>query len=239
MNWNVFEETMVKKHICKINNNSTKSIVLFGSCHMSTIGFMLNRLLDYKYNIYIILSWLFEKKGIENFNMIQINNKIKKYVSKCDIFIYHLHVNNYGVNASNITSLLKENCLKLCIPNYRLDYTKNTNEFKKSLQILDYLIQNSNFPEFNFVIENHKDIMFFNTEEHPTHYLLFLQSEAITNRILNNGQTICIGNYYDPKNRAYFEDFYLVILPGKKEITNEINKNTNIKIDAEYYDILK
>jgi hypothetical protein len=237
MNWNDFEKKIEEKYIYKIHNHSSKIIVLFGSCHMSTIGFMLNRLLDYKYNICIILSWFFEKKGIENFNMQKINKKIQKYVSKCHVLIYHKHIKDYGVYASNITSFTNKNCLQLCVPNYRLDYTKNMNDFQHSLLILDYIIKNSDFPEFNFIIENYKNIIFFNSPEHPTHYLLFLQSKAITNIILNNGQKICMRNYYDPKNRTYFEDFHLVILPGKETITNEINQNTDIKIDAEYYDI--
>ena len=34
MNWTDFESIIEKEHIYEINNNSTKSIVLFGSCHM-------------------------------------------------------------------------------------------------------------------------------------------------------------------------------------------------------------
>jgi len=236
MNLNEFESIIEKENIYKINNNSRKSIVLFGSCHMSTIGFMLNRLLDYKYNIYIILSWFFEEKGIENFNMKEINNTIQKYVSECDVLIYHNHINDYGIYASKIDSFINSNCLKLSIPNYRLDYTKSKDEFQHSLLVLEYVIANNDFPEFKFIIENYKNIIFFNVPKHPTHYLLFLQSEAITNRLLNNGQKICIGNYYDPKNRTYFEDFTIIILPGRTIIDDTISSNTDIKIDAEYYD---
>lgn len=237
MDWIHFEKIMEVKHIYKINNNSSKSLVLFGSCHMSTMGFMLNRLLDYKYNIYIILSWLFKKKGIEKFNMKEINDEIQKYVSSCDIFIYHRHIKDYEVYASKIDTFTNSNCFKFCIPNFKLKYTENINDYKKSLDILKSSISNSDFPEFNFIIERCKEIIFFNMPEHPTHYLLFLQSEAIMNKILNNGHTISIGNFHDPKNRFYFEDFFFVLLPGVIGITDEMNKNTNIKIDAEYYDV--
>jgi hypothetical protein len=56
MNWVDFETNLLHKHIHIINNNSNKNIVLFGSCHMATIGYMLNRLLNYEYNIHIIIS---------------------------------------------------------------------------------------------------------------------------------------------------------------------------------------
>jgi hypothetical protein len=238
MDWSDFENILGQQHIYKINNNSAKSIVLFGSCHMSTIGFMINRLLNYEYNIYIILSWFFESKGIQNFNMEKINNSIQNCISNCDVLIYHTHIKDYGVYASKILSFTNQKCLKLCVPNYRLDYTKSANEFNNSLHILDYNIQHSDFTEFKFIVDNYKEIIFFNIPEHPTHYLLFLQSEFITNKILKNGQTITIGNYYDPKNRNYFKDFKYVILPGRQTITDEINMNTNISKNAEYFDTL-
>ena len=78
--------------------------------------------------------------------------------------------------------------------------------------------------------------MFFNTINHPTHYLLFLQSQYIVNKILKNGQTISIRNYYDKKNRIYFKDFKYITLPGKELVNDEINKITGIKKNAEYFD---
>jgi len=234
--WSDFENGLFEKHIHEINNKSTKNIVLFGSCHMSTIGFMLNKLLNYEYNIHIIISWFFNDKGIEKFDMDNINNRIKGLVSNCDVFIYHIHINDYNVNATLLPSLVNENCLKLIVPNYRLDYTTNDlNKFDESLKILKIHIEVSSFPELQFITDNYKDIMFFNTPNHPTHYLLFLQSEYIVNKILKNGQTISIGNYYDKKNRTYFEDFKYVILPGK-ETVNDSASISGIRTDVEYFD---
>jgi len=237
MEWLDFEKDLLDKHIHTINNNSTKNIVLFGSCHMATIGYMLNKLLNYEYNIHIIISWVFQNKGIENFDMVNINNRITEVVSNCDCFIYHLHINDYHVNATQLPSLVNEKCLKLIVPNYRLDYTNNdTEQFNESLQILNYNISSSNFPDFEFVTDNYKNIIFFNTTNHPTHYLLFLQSEYIVNKILKNDQTISILNYFDEKNREYFKSFDFVILPGKENINNEITNITGINTDADYFD---
>jgi hypothetical protein len=201
---------------------------------MATIGFMLNKLLEYKYNIHIIISWYFDKKGIENFDMNDINLKIENKVSNCDFFIYHNHINSYHINASNLPNLINKNCLKLCVPNYRLDYLNDN--YNSSLNLLKYQIQNSDFSEFIFIINNHKIINFFNTTNHPTHYLLFLQSQSIIHKISKSNITIDLDNYYDKNNRNYFKAFSYVVLPGKENITNEIFTNTGIKIDSDYFD---
>ena len=237
MNWLEFEEDLLNSHIHTLNNNSSKNIVLFGSCHMATIGYMLNRLLNYEYNIHIIISWFFQNKGIEKFDMNNINNRIHDIVSKCDVFIYHMHINDYDVNATKLPGLVSPQCLKLIVANYRLDYTNSdVDKFNDSLKILNMHILESSFPEFKFITNNYKNIMFFNTTNHPTHYLLFLQSEYITNKILNNGQVVNIGNYYDEKNRSYFKDFKYVTLPGKEVVNDEISRVTDIKKDADFFD---
>jgi CRISPR/Cas system CMR-associated protein Cmr5 small subunit len=206
---------------------------------MSTIGYILNRLVNYEYNIHIIISWFFENKGIQNFDMNNINNRILDIVSKCDVFIYHSHINDYHVNATKLPSIVSNNCLKLIVANYRLDYTNsNVNEFNESLKILNMHISSSSFSDFNFITENYKNIMFFNTTNHPTHYLLFLQSEYISNKILKNGQTITIGNYFDEKNRTYFKDFSYVTLPGKEIVNDQISMVTGIKKNADYFDFV-
>jgi len=237
MNWLEFEEDLLNKHIHTLNNNSSKNIVLFGSCHMATIGYMLNKLLNYEYNIHIIISWFFENKGVEKFDMTNINSRITDIVSKCDVFIHHIHINDYHVNATILPSITNSNCLKLIVPNYRLDYTNtDVNQFNESLKILNMHISVSSFPEFKFITDNYKNIIFFNTINHPTHYLLFLQSESIMNKILNNGHTISIGNYFDDKNRSYFKYFSYVTLPGKEIVNDQISKVTGIKKDADYFD---
>jgi hypothetical protein len=119
------------------------------------------------------------------------------------------------------------------IPNYRLDLNDN---YFNSINILKNSILNSSFPEFVFIIENHKFINFFNTKEHPTHYLLFLQCQAIVNKIANNQQSINVNSYYDINNRNYFKKFYTVFLPGKDMITEDISKKTGILLNADYYD---
>jgi len=237
MEWTQFENDLFYKHIHTINNNKTKNIVLFGSCHMATIGYMLDKLLNYEYNIHIIISWYFQNKGIENFDMSNINDRISDVVSKCDVFIYHSHINDYHVNATKLPSLVNEQCLKLIVPNYRLDYTNNdVYKFNESLNILSYHISSSSFSDFDFIIHKYKDILFFNTTNHPTHYLLFLQSEYIVNKILKNEQPITIGNYFDQKNRVYFKEFKYVTLPGKEWINDEITNITGIKKDADFFD---
>lgn len=240
MEWLTFTNDLKNNPIHTINNNSHKSIVLFGSCHMSTIGYMLNKLLNYEYNIYIIISWFFQKKGIENFDMYDINYRIANIVSECDVFIYHLHLNEYHVNATTLISLVDDNSLKLMVPNYRLDYTNNN--YSKSLDILNFGIEISNFSEeFNFLIKYHKNVMFFNTTNHPTHYLLFLQSQCIKNKILNNGETINIESYFDENNRYYYLNEFkkcnnFIVLPGREHITNKISLDTGIDTKSDYFD---
>jgi hypothetical protein len=237
MDWLQFEDILLSKHIHTLNNNSKKNIVFFGSCHMATIGYMVNKLLNYEYNIHIIISWFFEDKGIEKFDMNTINSRIQHLVSNCDVFIYHSHVCDYHVNATILPSLVNKQCLNLILPNYRLDYTTNDlKQFNQSFTILSYHISSSSFPEFQFVTDNYKDVMFFNTINHPTHYLLFLQSECIVNKILKNNQTITIENYFDTKNRAYFKEFSYITLPGRSIVNDEINKMTGIKKDADYFE---
>ena len=236
MEWIDFLIDLSNNHIHTLNNNSSKNIVLFGSCHMATIGYMINKLLDYEYNVHIIISWFFENKGIEFFDMDDINNRINNIISNCDIFLYHSHINDYHVNATQLPLLVNKKCIKLIVPNYRLDYTNNINEFNESLKTLEFHILNSDFDEFNFIIDNYKNIIFFNTTFHPTHYLLFLQSQSIVNKIYKNNQVITIKNYYDKNNRSYFKDFTYVFLPGKEIINNEISETTCINLNSDYFD---
>ena len=233
MDWHDFENVLFNKDIYTIDNNSSLNIVLFGSCHMSTIGFILNKMLNYRYNIHIVISWFFEHNGFERFDMNHVNTKIQNLIKSANIFLYHKHINDYGISASKITSFLNTDCTSFLVPNYRLDLNDNYN---KSINCLNDIIINSDFPEFDFVVKAHKFICFFNTQEHPTHYLLFLQSQSIVNKLLNNGCKINIDSYYDISNRNYFKTFYLVFLPGNDVITEEISKKTNILQDSDYFD---
>jgi len=235
MIWDDFLEDLFQKHIYTINNNSPCDIVLCGSCHMATIGFMLNKLLNYQYNIHIIICWIFEEKRTQHFDMVSINNRIQDLVSKCIIFLYHQNVGDHSINATKLHSLTNPDCYKLIVPNYRLDY--NTENYNNSLDILNSRISNSSFPEFKFIIENHKNIIFFNSPHHPTHYLLFLQSQSIANKILKTEDTISISNYFDINNRNYFKEFKYIILPNRIEITPEISKHTGIQTNAEYFEV--
>jgi hypothetical protein len=234
MDWLQFQEELLKNHIHTINNNRSKNIVLFGSCHMSTIGYILNKLLNYEYNIHIIISWFFENKGFEKFDMNDINKRITNLVCSADCFIYHSHVTDYGVNATKLPSIVNNHCLKLILPNFRLDYTNNN--FHNSLNILKEHISSSSFPEFNFITNTYKDIMYFNTTFHPTHYLLFLLSQFIVNKIYKNDQSIGIEHYFDENNRSYFKQFNYVTLPGKEFLDDEISNKTGIKTYANYFD---
>jgi hypothetical protein len=235
MLWEDFDREIYDKHIYSFENNSNLNIVLFGSCHMASIGFYLNKLLDYKYNVHIIISWYYKEKRFNEDTLKKINSRIHDLLSKCDYFLYHIHINDYDVYASTITSFLLEKCIKYIVPNYHLDYT--TSNYDKSLTILKYHINISSFSEFEFIIQYHKEICFFNTPLHPTHYLLFLQSQSIVNKILNRSHIITINDYYSLDNRIFFKEFPTVRLPGREIITDEITNMTGILGNADYYDI--
>jgi hypothetical protein len=86
--------------------------------------------------------------------------------------------------------------------------------------------------------KNISNIQFFNTPEHPTHYLMFLIAKAIVHKInLPIYKNITIEDYYDQKNREEFKKLkQYVLLPGRKSITEKISEITNISMKAEYFD---
>lgn len=246
LEWIDFENKLFDSIYFTINNNSKKKIVLFGNCHMATIGFFLNYLFNEQYDIHIIISWFFDKNGYENFDMQKVNNHIKNLLTKCDIFIFQHHVKNYGINADIIDSFVNKNALVLKIPNLILMFdAKVYTEYEKSIKMLKYSIENSDFKEYNFIIDNIKEIQFFNTPEHPTHYILYLLSKSIkiyifkkSNHIMNLFYNhITLDDYYSKKNRASYKKISnYVILPGKCKITDTIHNITGIKLDSDYYD---
>ena len=74
--WIDFEKKMDLYPYFMIDNKSKQNIVLFGNCHVATMGYFLSYLLDKKYNIYIIISWYCDKVGLDKFDMTKVNNKI-------------------------------------------------------------------------------------------------------------------------------------------------------------------
>lgn len=235
--WDNFENQLLDKPYTTINNASRKSIVLFGNCHIATIAYFLNYLTNYQYNIHIIISWYCDNLGLEKFNMIEINNQIYSFLENCDILIFQKHIKNYGVNATNIDTMANKLALKMQIPNLRLDYNiNNESKYKRSLEILDYNIVNSDFPDFLFLVQ-HKNIHFFNTAEHPTHYVLYLLSKYAYFKILGLQKSISIADYYSIENRNHYKSIKQIIcLPGKILINEDITKVTGILIDAECFD---
>ena len=241
MKWEEFENKLKKQPIYTINNNTNKSIVLFGNCQLSTIGFFLNKLLNKEYNIYIIISWYCDKIGFDNFNMIKINKKIKKLIKNCNVFIYQKHINDYGVNASIIEKFVSSDSIILLLPNLRLTFdSTNLKEYERSLEVLDYNIVNSDFNDFYFMVE-YKYIQFFNIPTHPTHYILFLLSKSIYSKIKDSNYIpYSIDKYNDATLRTEFlqlKDY--IKLPGKINITEEITMISGIPVNCDYFDCPK
>jgi hypothetical protein len=238
MNWVDYETNLKSEPVYSINNNKVKNIVLFGNCHLASIGFFLNHLLNKEYNIHIILSWYCHKIGVEHFDMANINNKITNLVKECDIYIHQKHIKDYGVNATGIEFFVNPKALILMLPNFQLWFDCSTvKEYERSLEILDYNIVNSDFKDFYFLIE-HKYIQFFNNLDHPTHYILFLLSKCIYSKIKDENYDSCsLDKYYNSSLRNEFLQISDVIkLPGKIDITEKISNITGIPIDCEYFD---
>ena len=246
IDWVDFEKKLFEFPYFTIDNNSKRKIVLFGNCHMAPIGFFLNQLFNRQYNIHIIISWFFDKHGLENFDMEQINNNILSLVSNCDIFIFHKHIKSYGIKADIIDQLVSKSTRIFKIPNLRLTYdVDKKDDYLKSYNTLKESIIKSDFEEFIFIIDNIQNIHFFNTSEHPTHFILFLLSRSIKNKIFNTYKTninpsnipICIGDYFNPDRRMNFKNIgSYVILPGRDLITEKIQEITGIKMNGDYFD---
>jgi len=239
MEWTDYMNHLKKDYFHYINNHREQTIVLFGSCHLSTIGYMLNKFTNYQYNIYIITSWYFKDQGYENFYMNYIRHRIQEIVQRSNVFIYMKHNNDYGVNADRIEQYVNPNTLVLKIPNLRLTYvTDSREEYLNSVEILRYSIQESDFKDFEYIVENHRNHLFFNTNEHPTHYLLYLLSRSILNKICKIKYTDCMVDYFNLDYRNHFLQLNrnYVILPGRDIITEKINQITGILCNAEHFD---
>jgi len=239
MDWVNYNNDLKNTYFHYINNNSNKTVVLFGSCHLSTIGYILNTFTNYKFNIYIITSWYFKDQGYENFDMDYINDRIQEIIKKSDIFIYMKHENDYGINAHKIEKYVNMNTLVIKIPNLRLEYKTDSKEsYLKSLEKLKNSIQDSDFNNFQYIIENHRNYIFFNVNEHPTHYLLYLLSRSILNKICKIDHKDSMDDYFNTNYRNHFLQLKgkYIILPGREIITPEISEMTGISCNAEYFD---
>jgi hypothetical protein len=240
LSWIEFEKECLKNNFYTINNNSTKNIVFFGNCTIATIGFFLNQLLDKQYNIHFIISWLFEKKGLEKFNMESVNNIILNLLKSTDILLYHRHEKDYGINATKIRNQCKKDSIILEIPNFHLHLDQpNPELFHQSLlKLKSNIVNKSDFKEFDFVYYHYKTIRFFNTSVHPTHYLLFLLAKSIKFRLINDKKIINIQSYYNEQNKNQFKSIKeFVCLPGFIPFTKEILQITGIQDNAEYFDL--
>ena len=239
LSWIDFEKECLKNTIYTINNNSNKNIVFFGNCTIAPIGFFLNHLTNKNYNIHFIVSWLFQYKGFEKFDMLQVNNKIQHLLNSADVFIYHHHHKDYGVNATNIHHLCKKNIFILVIPNLHFCFDNPNSEiFYDSLwKLKTNITDRSDFKEFEFVHTHYKNIRFFNTPVHPTHYLLFLLAKSIKYKLVHENKEINIQSYYHPQNKNEFKSIQeTVCLPGFIPYTKEIREITNIVENADYFD---
>jgi len=237
--WEEFENECIKNIVYTIDNESNKNIILFGNCTIAPIGFFLNELMNKKYNIHFIVSWLFELKGFEMFNMELVNNKIQNLLNKANIVLYQNHHKDYGIQATQILSHCNQQSRKYLLPNFHFCFdAPNIDLFNESLdKFKANLIIGSDFKELEFIIDNYKSIRFFNTSVHPTHYLLFLLSKCIEYKIMNQSKIIDIQSYFDENNKNQFKNMNnYIYLPGFLPYTNEIEQITGIDINADYFD---
>jgi hypothetical protein len=239
MDWVDYMNDLKNTFFHYINNNSDKTIVLFGSCHLSTIGYMLNTFTNQKFNIYVITSWYFKDQGYENFDMDYINDRIQEIIKKSDVFIYMKHENDYGIKADEIEKYVNMNTLVMKIPNLRLAFkTDSKEDYLKSLEKLKNSILESDFVNFQYILENHRNHLFFNVNEHPTHFLLYLLSRSILNKICKINHKDSMNDYLNSNFRNHFLQLNrnYIILPGRQIITQEISEMTTISCNAEYFD---
>ena len=239
LSWEEFEKKCLNNHIYTINNNSNKNIVFFGNCTIAPIGFFLNYLTNKIYNIHFIISWLFEQKGFEKFDMNQVNLNIQNLLNSADVLIYHHHHKDYGIKATKIMNLCNKNTLQLIIPNLHFCFdAPNSELFQSSLSKLkNNILVRSDFKELEFVYTHYKSIRFFNTSVHPTHYLLFLLAKSIKYRLIKQAMIINIHSYYNEQNKIQFKNIKdFVCLPGFIPFTKEMHKITGILENADYFD---
>jgi hypothetical protein len=236
-----FLEIVEKGNVYTIDNNSTTNIVLFGNCHVSAIGFYLNSMFNKKYNIHIIISYISKRKESISEEGIK---KILDTVRSADYLIYQKHEHDYNIDASIIDTYAEKN--KLLIPNLQLYFTDlygqetDLDELKKNFDFsYDKSIKNieqSDFDNFLFIMENYKNIRFFDIPMHPTHYLLYLLSLQIYYKINNIDRKITLEDYYKHKNDAIFLEEESIKLGGVYEYRQSECDLLGININSEHYD---
>ena len=240
MDWDSFYDSIKKRHVWKLvkknksndvarDCSAVKRIVLFGNCHMVTLGCMLHELTHGTYDVYIILSWTFEKEGQEKFDMVKVRERVHRTIGKAHVFLYQKHTKAYLLDADRITDFVNTQCCEtiLQLPNLKLQFhTSDAVTVLNSKIMLEYSIAKSDFPEFQFIVDNYPAIRFFRTEIHPTHYLLFLMAVSCCKRIQNknkcknqclgSGSTTQIGHYFAESYRERFRQMNgkYVVLPG-------------------------
>ena len=211
---------------------------------MTTIGFYLNLLINKKYNIHIIISYIATKK---NQFTVSERYKIWRTIQNSDYFIYQKHNNNFGIKASNIHKFA--NKVKILIPNLQLYYTdlygkpieldKLKETFAKSYEISKKNIQCSDFNNFMFVLDNFRNIRFFDTPTHPTLYLLYLLSLQIHSKMIGNAYNFKLDDYYLHKNDDTFLQGETVTLCSSWPYKIEECEAININLNSEYYSLPK
>ena len=251
----IINQIKLGKYYYDINNNIDKSIVLFGNCHMFPIGFFLDYLLNMKYNIIIINSWIFDKLlnelKINQTEYDNISNILRDIIIKSDILIYQKHFTNYLGFANNVENIVVNK--KFCIPNIQLMYKNDISFLAHSKYSTNFIqaynfshdkltksIEDSDFINLLFILNNLENEFFFRTPMHPTHYLLFIISDLIRSKIINEPIQEDISYYYTHKN-IYYDKIKkintLIRLPNSKYfLTIEEKKISKLKYEENLKD---
>lgn len=248
INWKIVEEHFKIHTFYHIDNKKSKTMVLFGNCHLLPVAYFFNIITKYQYNIIVILSWFYERT-FSGEQLINVNKKIRNLIITCDYLIYQKHFKSYQIDADVIQDKVNPDCKVIKFPNLILDcfhfdcnipIDQNRDTFHTSVRKLTESIMASDFRNFIFIVNNLKSIRFFNTKYHPTHYLLYLLSIDLYNLINLHTNNILLNHYNSSKLRKLFLNFdynEFINLPDKWSYNeydfriNDFNKN------QDYFDI--
>lgn len=201
-----------------------KNIVFYTNCH----GLVLSELLRHnpevfeKYNIYLILGYLYEKKDEYNIELIPYNI-IHSMISSCDIFIYQNCYNGSELSSELMCSLLKEGSISIRITNPqntalwamhfdedKRNYYNIHEEYVKTMTIFKHQDENSQTPIYRYIVENLRQKKLFIDRPHPT-LRVFVEIAKY------------LWNYLGVKS-IDFTDEYLDTNPNPCELPGEIPK---------------